>query len=907
MKVVESMSEVEVTINEKKLIGRAGQTILELARDNGIEIPSLCHDERLKPTGSCRMCLVEVQGQKNPVTSCTFEIAPGMVVRTHSDEIYQIRKAIMELLCYEHRGSCTTCDENGNCRLQQYAYEYQISDEFLNQPGDSKSVSNYTTGNEAIVYDPNKCIRCGRCIRICEEVQMDSALTFRERASQMEVSTAFDMPLNDSTCELCGQCISTCPTGALYERRAKGKGQCKDLVRTRTTCPYCGVGCQIDLNINPTVDEIVRVTSPVGVIPNNGNLCVKGRFAMDFVSSDKRLTNPLIKHNGEFAEASWDKAIEFVAGRLSEIKRIHGPDGIAGLSSAKCTNEDNYVFQKFMRAAVGTNNVDHCARLCHASTVAGLARAFGSGAMTNSIDEIREANCIFVIGSNTTEAHPVIGLAIKEATEKNGAHLIVADPRGIDLVRFARLHLAQKPGTDVALVNAMMSVIIGENLQDSAFINERTEGFETVAEVVKNCTPEKAEKITTVPAEKIRQAARIYAKASTASIIYSMGITQHTTGTDNVLSLANLAMLTGNVGRESSGVNPLRGQNNVQGACDLGALPNVYPGYQSVEDPAIRQKFEKAWGEALSPTKGLTVVEMMHAVESGDIKALYIMGENPALSDPNLNRTRKSLQDVGFLVVQDIFLSETAEFADVILPSVCFAEKDGTFTNTERRVQRVRKAVNPPGEARSDWRIICEIATKMGYPMDYEGADKIMDEIASVSPIYGGISFERIDSVGLQWPCLNEDHPGTRYLHKDKFARGKGKFHAVEFKPPAEITSEKYPFVLSTGRQLYQFHTGTMTRKSAAINQISPTGYVEIHRDDAERLQINSGDRVEVMTRRGHVTTVAKVTNDIEKGWLFMPFHFAEGPANMLTIDTLDPIAKIPEYKVCAAQIKSTV
>ena len=383
-----------------------------------------------------------------------------------------------------------------------------------------------------------------------------------------------------------------------------------------------------------------------------------------------------------------------------------------------------------------------------------------------------------------------------------------------------------------------------------------------------------------------------------------MGITQHTTGTDNVLSLANLAMLTGNVGKESSGVNPLRGQNNVQGACDLGALPNVYPGYQSVEDPAIRQKFEKAWGKELSPAKGLTVVEMMHAVESGDIKAMYIMGENPALSDPNLNRTRKSLEDVDFLVVQDIFLSETAEFADVVLPSVCFAEKDGTFTNTERRVQRVREAVHPPGEARSDWKIICQIAAKMGFSMDYDGADQIMDEIASVSPIYGGMSFERIDSVGLQWPCLNKDHPGTKYLHKDKFARGKGKFHAVTFKAPAESPNEKYPFVLSTGRQLYQFHTGTMTRKSAAINQISPTGYVEIHRDDAERLQIKHGDSVEVMTRRGKVTTAAKVTKDIEQGWLFMPFHFAEGPANTLTSDSLDPIAKIPEYKVCAAQVR---
>jgi len=687
-------------------------------------------------------------------------------------------------------------------------------------------------------------------------------------------------------------------------RKAVGKGRVKDLVRTRTTCGYCGVGCQLDILANPHTGQIARVTSEVGCIPNNGNLCVKGKFAMDFVGSDKRLTTPLIKRNGKFEQATWDEAIELVAERLGEIKTAHGPDSICGLSSAKCTNEDNYVFQKFIRAVIGTNNVDHCARLCHASTVAGLARAFGSGAMTNSIEELKNAGCIFVIGSNTTEAHPVMGLGIKEAAVKNGAELVVADPREIDLARFAKLHISQKPGTDVALINAMMNVIISEGLHDKRFIEERTEEFEAVAEVVKDFTPEKAERITTIPAEKIRQAARIYANASSASIVYSMGITQHTTGTDNVLSLANLAMLTGNVGKESAGVNPLRGQNNVQGACDLGALPNVYPGYQSVEDENIRAKFEKAWGTELPPAKGLTVVEMLHAVETGDVKAIYIMGENPALSDPNLNRTRKALEAVDFLVVQDIFLSETAEYADVVLPSICFAEKNGTFTNTERRVQRVRKAVEPPGQARSDWQITCEVATKMGYPMGYKCAGEIMDEIASLTPIYGGISFERIDSVGLQWPCPDKDHPGTKYLHKGKFARGKGKFHPVEFKDPAELPSRKFPFVLSTGRVLYQFHTGTMTRKSSAINQVSPTGFVEIHTDDADKLDITDGQTVEVATTRGKVTTLAKVTDNIGKGWLFMPFHFCEGPANMLTIDALDPLAKIPEYKVCAATIR---
>jgi formate dehydrogenase alpha subunit len=898
------MPDITVTINGRQVSGPAGQSILSLAEAHGIEIPNLCHDPRLKPAGACRLCLVEVAGQRGLVTACTFQAADGMVIQTQTEEIHAIRRTILELLFAEHRGVCTTCDENGACRLQRYGYEYQIADTAFAVPETNGEKENYTSGNEAIRYRPEKCIRCGRCIRICQEVQMDHALTFKDRAAWVEVSTAFEMPLNDSTCELCGQCISTCPTGALYERAAEGKGQAKDLTRTRTTCVYCGVGCQIDLNVNGA-NEIVRVTSPVGVVPNHGNLCVKGRFGMEFVRSEQRLTVPLVKRNGTFEKVTWEEAIALVAGRLQEIRSAGGADSIGGLSSAKCTNEENYIFQKFIRAAVGTNNVDHCARLCHASTVAGLAKAFGSGAMTNSIDEIKHAGCIFVIGSNTTEAHPVIGLAIKEAVVRNGAKLIVADPRGIDLVRFAAVHLAQRPGTDVALINAMMNVILAEGLHDESFLRERTEDFEALAELIRDFTPEEAEAITTVPAAAIRQAARLYATAPSASIIYSMGITQHTTGTDNVLTLANLALLTGNVGKESAGVNPLRGQNNVQGACDMGALPNVYPGYQSVEEARIRAKFQEAWGAELSDRKGLTVVEMMHAVEQDRIQALYIMGENPALSDPNLNRTRRALEEVEFLIVQDIFLTETARYADVVLPSTCFAEKDGTFTNTERRVQRVRQAVVAPGQARHDWQILCAMAGKMGYPMAYESAAPIMDEIAAVTPIYGGISFDRLEEVGLQWPCPDRQHPGTKYLHAGRFSRGKGKFHAVPFQSTAETPGDGFPFVLSTGRQLYQFHTGTMTRKSRAIHQVSPTGYVEIHAEDAARLGIADGQMVEVATRRGRVTTPARVTRNIEKGWLFMPFHFQEGPANLLTQDALDPVAKIPEYKVCAAQIRA--
>ena len=898
------MKEVHLQIDGREVTVAQGTTILEAAKNAGIDIPHLCYDPRVRPIGSCRLCIVQIEGRAGLTISCNTPVADGMKVRTENQEIAAIRKTILELILAQHRVACTSCDREGACKLQDYAYRYQADEAYFG-PAPRKPIRpNYTTNSEAILYDPDKCILCGLCVNYCEEVPMAEALTFAGKPDDMQVSTTFGIDLFKSTCVLCGGCIAVCPTGAMTERAAVGCGREKDLIKTRTVCAYCGVGCQIDVAVNPKTNRIVKVTTEPGYTPNKGNLCVKGKFGIDFVGHPDRLTTPLIKRNGKFGKATWDEAIKLIADRLNKIKSQTGPDSIAGLSSAKCTNEDNYVFQKFMRASIGTNNVDHCARLCHASTVAGLARAFGSGAMTNSIDEIKNAGCIFVIGSNTSEAHPVIALYIKQAAVRNGARLIVADPRRIELVRFAQLHLQQRPGTDVALINAMMNVIISENLHDKEFIAQRTEGFEQVAEAVKDFTPEAAEKITTVPAGAIRQAARIYAQAKDSSIIFSMGITQHTTGTDNVLSLANLAMLTGNVGKEFAGVNPLRGQNNVQGACDMGALPNVYTGYQSVEDPQIQAKFEKAWGIKLPERSGLTVVEIFHAIEQGSVHALYMMGENPALSDPNLNRTRTALEKVDFLVSQEIFLSESAQYADVVLPSFCFAEKDGTFTNTERRIQRVRKAVKPPGDARDDWQIICDVSTAIGYPMRYASASEIMDEIASVTPIYGGISYDRIESVSLQWPCPDKNHPGTRYLHKDKFTRGKGKFHAVHFREPAENPDEEFPFVFSTGRLLYQYHTGTLTRKIPAINQVSPTGYIEVNREDAERIGIQDGDFVEVATPRGKVVTKANVGNMVAKGWLFMPFHFAEGPANMLTNDALDPIAKIPEFKVCAAAIK---
>jgi len=560
--------------------------------------------------------------------------------------------------------------------------------------------------------------------------------------------------------------------------------------------------------------------------------------------------------------------------------------------------------QKLIRAVIGTNNVDHCARLCHASTVAGLARAFGSGAMTNSIDEVGKGDAILVTGSNTTGSHPVIGMAIQRAVREGEVKLIVADPRSIDLVPFAEIHLRQRSGTDVALFNAMMHVIIREGLYDKAFVEDRTEGFDDLKQAVDAMDPATAEKITGVPAADIERAARLYAKADTAAIYYSMGITQHTTGTDNVLTIANLAMLTGNMGKAGGGVNPLRGQNNVQGACDLGALPNVYPGYQKVDDPAVQEKFEKGWGARLSPNAGLTVVEMVNAAAEGKIKAIYAMGENPMLSDPDIGHVREGLERLDFLVVQDIFMTETAALADVVLPAVCYAEKDGCFTNTERRVQRVRKAVDGPGQAREDWEIVCDVARRMGFDMTYADPSAIQDEIASLTPIYGGITYDRIDGVGMQWPCLDEDHPGTPILHVGQFTHGKGKFHKVEFIPAKELPDDEYPLLLTTGRILEHWHTGTMTRRCEVLDQLVPFGAIEISPSDAETLGVEHDDMVRVQSRRGEIEVKANVTPMVAPGTVFMAFHFHESPANALTIAELDPIAKIPEYKVCAVRIE---
>jgi formate dehydrogenase alpha subunit len=671
--------------------------------------------------------------------------------------------------------------------------------------------------------------------------------------------------------------------------------------RVLTTCEFCGCGCNFYLGVED--GKVVAIYPSVSHPISQGRLCIKGWQGHEYIHSPERLTTPLIKKGNRFREASWNEAYVMIDDRLNETKTRYGSDSIAVLSSAKCTNEENYLMQKFARACLGTNNVDHCARLCHASTVVGLATTFGSGAMTNSITEIAGAEVIFIIGSNTTEQHPLIGDQVLRAIEK-GAKVIVADPRETQLAKLCSLYMMHKPGSDVALLNGMMNAIIAEGLEDKEFIAERTEGFESLKETVADYTPEKSSAITGVPEEKIIEAARIYARSKKSIIIYSMGITQHTTGVDNVMTTANLAMLTGNVGKEFTGVDPLRGQNNVQGACDVGALPNVFSGYQAVTDEKLRNKFEKAWKVNLPPQPGLTLVEMLNSALEGSLRAMYIMGENPMVSDPDINHVEKSLNALDFLVVQDIFLTETATLADVVLPGVSFAEKDGTFTSTERRIQRVRKAIEPLGDSKPDWKIITELSSRLGYRMDYNSPAGIMDEIAKLTPIYGGVSYSRLENFGLQWPCPSLDHPGTPYLHKGSFTRGLGKFSPVGYKPPAELPSHDYPFILTTGRVGFHYHTGTMTRKDWALEREYPRGYVEVNSQDAKQLGIRNGQTAKVISRRGEISLSLKSVDTIAKGVVFIPFHFAEAAANKLTAANLDPVAKIPEYKVCAVRLE---
>ncbi len=889
------------TVDGRQVSFRTGQTVLEAAREHGVYIPSLCWHRRTGAVATCRICVVEVEGTAGLQTSCRLPVEPGMVVMTATEAVLAARRTVVNLLLSNGRHDCSRCEAEGACELQEAAVRLGIE-----TPAFVVEREHPTRDESApmIIRDPGLCIVCGRCVTGCADNVVHEVLAFAGRGRGTRLVCDDDLPMGESSCVQCGECVQLCPTGALLDRKSMGKMKAGALDRVETTCPYCGVGCGLTLHVDRRSRSVVHVTGTEDHPVSRGTLCVKGRYGYDFIHSPERLEKPLVRgEDGTFREAPWEEAVRLVAGRTGRIAADHGPGAVAGLASAKCTNEENYLFQKLFRQVLGTNSVDHCARLCHSSTVTAMASALGSGAMTNDIASIADADVILVVGSDTSAAHPVIASRIRRAVRSGRTKLIVIDPRETELARRATVYARQRCGTDVAVINGLMHLILKNGWEDRPFIESRCEGFEELRAEVESYTPGRVEEISGVPAASLEEMASIFGRAATAAVYFAMGITQHTTGTDNVRSLVNLQLLCGNFGRPGAGLNPLRGQCNVQGACDMGALPDVLPGYAKVTDGGARARFERAWGTPLPSLPGLTSMEMLEAAAEGSLRALFVMGENPCLSEPDIRHVRKSLSALDFLVVQDIFLTETADLADVVLPAACFAEKDGLFTNTERRVQNVRRALPPPGEAREDWRIIQDIAIALGASWRYGTVDEIQDEIRSLVPAYGGISRLRAGRDGLQWPCPDRDHPGTPILHLDRFPRGLGKMHAVPYRPPAEEPDAAYPLTLTTGRLLPQFHTGTMTRRCAGIDELAGPA-VDLSPQDAADLGIGDGDTLEVTTRRGSLRAPARVTPRIGRGTVFVPFHFREAAANLLTNPALDREARIPEYKVCAARVR---
>jgi formate dehydrogenase alpha subunit len=880
------LGEVIITLNGSKLKGQKGMTILELAHREGIYIPTLCHDPNLKPVGACRVCLVEDEKSGNLLASCVTPIASGMVINTGSEKVKEARKTVVELLLASHPDSCIICDKGNRCQLRKIASELGVSHIEFDRVRRYYPIE---SANPFIEREISKCILCGKCVRACQEIEEIGAINYAYRGFNSKPTTVFDKPLEDSICEFCGLCVTMCPVGALTDKLSRYRG--KERKSIRTTCPYCGCGCGIYLNIRE--QEIVSVSAAPEYSVNNISLCVKGRYGYDFVNNPDRLTTPLIKRNGKFVEVTWEEVLDFVSSTLDKIKQKYGSDSLAGIGSSRCTNEENYLFQKFFRAVLGSNNIDSFEGLNISPVIEGLEESLGIRASTNSIEELEGSDAILIVGSDITESHPIIGQKIKRAVRQNGARLIIVDPRIIKLNKFATLHLMNKPGTDIVLLNSLLNIIINEGLWDKDFVTERTEGFDELKENIQKYTPEYAEEITGVSVDSIRLAARMYAGAARASIVSGTGITQHGNGKDIIHILVNLAMITGNLGKEHGGIYHALPQNNLQGVFDMGVIPDRLPGNQKFDNNNVRGKFEKQWNIKLPDKPGLNAAEIIKAIKEGKIKGLYLLGENILQIFPDKNHISEILKSLDLLIVQDIFMNETTELAHVVLPACSFAEKDGTFTNTERRVQRIRKAINSPGQSMPDWQIIARLSNKMGYPMDYDSPEQIMEEIAQLIPVYRGINYSRLEKEGIQWPCPNNNHPGTRFLFRK---RGKGKFIVVDYRS-LESPDVGYPFILLTGTTLYHSGSGTMIQRSS-IKEIYPMFLIKINPEDARMLEIEDGDIVKITTLHGEVKSKTEITSKVQPGTIFMPFSFTglskskDKDANILNICKLEKIGE---------------